>query len=134
MTDFPLAPDRVRFRALARTFIPALARSPSETWDALESAMTGALASRPAAMIRQLRLLVRVLDWACRVRFGRSLDQVDDARRLQLLQAFERAPVQLVRRGIWGLRTLVFMGYYTQAPVIAALGYRATPGGWDARR
>ena len=96
--------------------------------------MTGALASRPAAMIRQLRLLVRMLDWACRVRFGRSLDQVDDARRLQLLQAFERAPVQLVRRGIWGLRTLVFMGYYTQAPVIAALGYRATPGGWDARR
>ncbi len=30
--------------------------------------------------------------------------------------------------------TLVFLGYYTQPGVQAALGYRAHPDGWQARR
>ena len=40
----------------------------------------------------------------------------------------------LFRRGVWGLRTLVMMGWYTNPSVIAALGYRASAAGWEARR
>ena len=45
--------------------------------------------------------------------------------------ALERAPFRLIRRGVWGLRTLVLMGYYTQPEVIAGLGYRADRAGWE---
>ena len=39
-----------------------------------------------------------------------------------------------VRRGFWGLRTLVFMGYYARPEAAAAIGYRADVRGWEARR
>ena len=134
MTPFPLARHRAAFRASARSFIPALGTASADTWNTLESTVSTALASRPGAMVRQLGLFLGVLDLACRVRYGRSLERANDRQRIRLLQAFERAPVLLVRRGIWGLRTLVMMGYYTQPAVIAGLGYRASPAGWAARR
>jgi hypothetical protein len=37
----------------------------------------------------------------------------------------------LLRRGLWGIRTLAFMGYYIQESVREAIGYRASPEGWD---
>ena len=37
------------------------------------------------------------------------------------------------RSGIWGLRTLVFLGYYTRDDVAAFIGYRAHRDGWSAR-
>jgi hypothetical protein len=44
------------------------------------------------------------------------------------------SPLPLLRRGVWGLRTLVFLGYYARADVQTTLGYRATGRGWMARR
>lgn len=134
MDPFPLAPLRAAFRAAATGFVPALDRAPPDTWDRLEATITGALRERPEALVRQLRLFLRVLDGAARLRYGRPLAALPADARLRLLTAFERAPVLLIRRGIWGLRTLVFMGYYTQAGVMDALGYRANPAGWSARR
>jgi hypothetical protein len=40
----------------------------------------------------------------------------------------------LLRRGIWGLRTLAFMAYYERPEAAAEIGYRATARGWEARR
>ena len=60
--------------------------------------------------------------------------RLDTARRTALLESFARSPVLLFRRGTWGLRTLIMLGWYTQPSVIAGLGYRAHPSGWDARR
>jgi hypothetical protein len=93
-----------------------------------------ALAARPVALRRQIALFIRVLDVAARVRYGRSLTGLDHARRTSLLQAFAASPLLLFRRGIWGLRTLVMMGWYTQPDVIASLGYRAGPHGWETHR
>jgi hypothetical protein len=59
---------------------------------------------------------------------------LDAARRIRLLEWFAHSPLLPFRRGIWGLRTLVMLGWYTQPGVIAALGYRADPRGWEARR
>ena len=51
-----------------------------------------------------------------------------------MLETLQDAPVLLLRRGIWGLRTLAFMGYYTRPDAQRAIGYRADPRGWEARR
>jgi len=58
---------------------------------------------------------------------------VDPARRTRLLSALQDSPVLLLRRGFWGLRTLIFLGYYTRPAVAAEIGWRAHPGGWSAR-
>ena len=44
------------------------------------------------------------------------------------------APLLLLRRGFWGLRTLIFMGYYGRDAARDAIGYRADPRGWEIRR
>ena len=46
----------------------------------------------------------------------------------------ERSRVLLLRRGFWGLRTLVMLGYYGRPEAARAIGYRASPLGWEARR
>jgi hypothetical protein len=134
VSGFPLAQSRAAFRAAAVGFIPELADAAVGTWDRLEGAVTGALADRPPAMARQLAALLRLLDLLAWLRFGRGLDRLDAARRTALLDRLARSPVLLLRRGIWGLRTLVFLGYYTQPEVVTSLGYHADPAGWDARR
>lgn len=122
------------FRAAAVAFVPALAGAEASVWSRLESTVDAALASRPAAVRRQLGVFLRLLDLLSLLRHGRRLGSLDLPRRLVLLHRLERGPLLLLRRGVWGLRTLVFMGYYTQPEVIGAIGYRASPAGWAARR
>jgi len=121
-------------RELAETFIPETAGASDDQWAALEARVEQALSVRDQAMRRQLGLFVRVLAAAARVRYRTGLDSLEPARRTALLDSFARSPVLLFRRGIWGLRTLIMLGWYTQPSVIAAVGYRADPAGWDARR
>ena len=128
-----MAAVRGPFRAAAQTFVPELANADVRTWDQLEAIVVEALATRPPGLIRQLVLFIQLLDLYARLRYGSRLARLSADRRTALLRSVERAPVLTLRRGLWGLRTLVFMGYYTQAEVAARIGYRANPRGWEAR-
>jgi hypothetical protein len=127
-------PLRDALRPLAVTFVPEIAGATPAQWSELERRIIQALAARPPAMRRQLGLFVRVLQAASRIRYRTGLAALDAARRTALLEAFAGSPLLLFRRGIWGLRTLVMLGWYTQPSVVSALGYRASPAGWEARR
>ncbi len=122
------------FRALAETFVPATARADAAQWAALSATVDRALAGRPAALRRQVAAFVRILDLLSRVRYGAPLPALAPARRTALLEGLARSRLLLFRRGVWGLRTLVQMGWYTQPAVAAGLGYRAHRDGWEARR
>jgi hypothetical protein len=127
-------PLRDALRPLAVTFVPEIAGATPAQWSELERRIIQALTARPPAMRRQLGLFVRVLQAASRIRYRTGLAALDAARRTALLEAFAGSPLLLFRRGIWGLRTLVMLGWYTQPSVVSALGYRASPAGWEARR
>lgn len=129
-----LAPVRPAFRALAETIVPEAATLDEERWREVEAIIERALDARPPAMRRQLVLFIRVLQLIPLVRFGTPFTRLDPARRARVLAGVQRSPLLLVRRGFWGLRTLVFMGYYARPEQGAALGYRADPRGWEARR
>jgi hypothetical protein len=111
-----------------------MTHAPPTIRDRLEVVVAGALAARPPAVQRKLVLFIRALDVMARVRYGRPLARLDPVRRTALVEAVGRSPLQPLRLGVWGLRTLIQMGYYTQPDVQADLGYRATAAGWDARR
>jgi hypothetical protein len=129
--DATFAPVRDRFRAIARTIVGEADALDEVGWTELESIIERGLASRPASVRRQLRILVRALDLIPVLRYGRTFRNLDRARRTRFLLAVQDAPLLLLRRGFWGLRTLVFMGYYGRADAAAMIGYRGDLRGWE---
>jgi len=133
MAEHVLEPVRPIFRAIATAIVPELRSASANTWTELESQIERALAERPAPMRRQLTSFLRLLDWWSVPRHGRRLTKLDEAKRNALLESLERHPLLLIRRGIWGVRTLVFLGYYTRDDVMTFIGYRGHKDGWSAR-
>ena len=132
MSDSLLAPVRRPFRALATVFIPETAQADESAWQSLERIVADALATRPPALRRQVVLFVRLLDSYALLRHSRRLSALDDAKRRALVESIATSRLLLFRRGVWGLRTLVQMGWYGQPDVQRSLGYRASAAGWEA--
>lgn len=128
-----LSSIRPVLRAIGITVVPEAAQLDEQQWVALEEIVRGALTPRPRALQRQFILLVRAIQWLAVLRYGRRFTALDATRRERFLGQLQNAPVLLVRRGIWGLRTLLLMGYYGRAAGGRAIGYRADPRGWKAR-
>ena len=122
------------FRALAVAIVPDAARLDERGWNDIEESVARTLSTRPPAARRQLAMLIRILDALPLLRWGRRFHQLGAARRARFLDAMQYSPILLVRRGVWALRTLVFLAYYTRPEVQATLGYRAAPRGWSVRR
>jgi len=121
------------FRAVAVTVVPEAAELDAAGWDELERIVAGAIAARPARLRRQLALLLRCLEWIPLFRYGHRLSRLDPGRRADFLGSLQASRLLLLRRGIWGLRTLVLMGYYGRPAAAAVIGYRADARGWEAR-
>lgn len=124
---------RPQFRALVEAFVPRAVSLDADGWASLLGVVEDALADRPADLRRQLLLFVRLLDWVPVIRHGRRLRSISVERRRSLLGRLQDAPILAVRRGVWGLRTLSYMGYYGRPDSYGEIGYRAHPDGWEAR-
>jgi hypothetical protein len=114
--------------------VPDAAALDEPAWRAMDASIAAALAKRPPVVRRQLALFVRILDVLPLFRWGRRFHALGAARRARFLDAMQYSPIPLLRRGVWGLRTLVFLGYYARPEVQETLGYRATARGWTVRR
>ncbi|MGH7612698.1 MAG: hypothetical protein ACREMW_01475 [Gemmatimonadales bacterium] len=121
-------------RAISATVVPEANRLDEAQWTALERIVADALAARPKAMRRQLLLFVRLVQWLPLVRYGRRFTELDADRRTTFLGSLQNSAILLLRRGCWGLRTLLLMGYYGRPEAARAIGYAADPRGWEARR
>lgn len=121
------------FRAIARTIVPEAERLGEPGWTELETIVERALAARSPALQRQLRLFIRLIGLLPLARYGRSFATLDPTRRTRVLTSLQDSPLLLFRRGLWGLRTLIFMGYYGRAGVGDEIGYRARAEGWEGR-
>lgn len=120
------------FRAVAMTVVPEAAALDEAGWREAERIIETALADRPARLRRQLALFLRIIDLLPLPRHGRRFHALPPAARTRVLQRLEDARPLLLRRGLWGLRTLVLMGYYARDAAAREIGYRASPLGWDA--
>ncbi len=122
------------FRAVATCVVPEAGGLDAAQWDEMAAIVARAIAARPRALQRQLALFFTLLEWLPLLRYGRRLSRLDAGRRARVLDRLQRAPVLLLRRGFWGVRTLILMGYYGRPAAAAAIGYRADARGWEARR
>ncbi len=90
-----------------------------------------ALGERPESMRRQLALFLKVLNLAPYLRWGRPLGKLEAVDAERALRWFQEAPMAKLRQGFWGLKTLVFMGYYGRREVWPEVGYAPEFGGLD---
>ena len=128
-----LAPVRPILHAVATTLIPESSSLDTRAWTELETVIEDALARRDASVRRQLIAFLRLLQYLPIARYGRPLTTLNTRQRRVFLESIEYSSLLRVRRGFWGLRTLVFMGYYTRDDVAAEIGYNPSAGGWTVR-
>jgi hypothetical protein len=121
-------------RAAAEAMVPESASLDARGWEEFERLIGAALAERPETLRRRLQLFLRVIEWLPAARHGRKFSSLDATRRERFLAALENSGLLLVRNGFWGLRALVFLGYYGQPEITREIGYAAHPRGWGARR
>ncbi|OFW04114.1 MAG: hypothetical protein A3H96_26535 [Acidobacteria bacterium RIFCSPLOWO2_02_FULL_67_36] len=88
-----------------------------------------ALDRRRPALRRQLAIFLAVLRWSPVLRYGRRFDRLTPARQDAVLRWFHDAPLAPLRQGFWGVRTLIYMGYYGRPEVAEAIGYRPSRTG-----
>ena len=109
--------------AVAGRVVPELATLDDAALDRFHTVIDDALSERAPWVRRQFAsflMLLRILPVA---RFGSTFESLGaDRQRRFLAWLQDRAP-SLLRKGFWGLKTLVFMGYYSQAAVAPAISY-----------
>ena len=127
-----LAPVRTVFRAVVVTVVPDAKHLDEPSWLALEALVEDALEIRPPALLRQLQLFLRAIEWLPVVRYGRTFAALGDEQRSRVLRYLQDHPVERIRCGFWGLRTLALLGYYGRPEGARAIGYRPDTRGWEA--
>ncbi len=117
------------FLCLARRIVPE-----SETLDEAGrqrflTIIGDALATRTPKMRKQVAIFLKMMRWLPAMRYGLPLDKLAPERQDAVLRWFQDHPRALLRKGFWGIKALVYMGYYGRPEVHERLGYRPSTSG-----
>jgi hypothetical protein len=83
----------------------------------------GALLDRPASVRGQFATFLGVIRKGPVFRYGKTFEKLTPVCQDAVLHWFEDCPVGLLRKGFWGLKAMVFMGYYGQPETNELVGY-----------
>jgi hypothetical protein len=111
------------FETVAESVTPEVASLDAAGRARMLAIVDDALHDRPPAVRRQLGAFLSLVRLAPVLRYARPFDRLEKGRRTAVLRWFESCPVGLLRQGFWGLKALVFMGYYGQPEHWAEIGY-----------
>ncbi len=118
------AQERTLLWSLAGRFAPETrAYGDSEREECLRL-VEEAVAERDEALRRKLRLFLFAVRWVPALRWGRPFERLSAERQdavLRRLQGCRSAPL---RAGLWGVRTMVFLGVYGRPAAAERLGWR----------
>lgn len=115
---------RTRFEALQQTLVPSSAAFDTDERAASLALVERGLARQPAAVRRQIVLLLAAIDGYCLLRHGRVFRRLETARRRRTLERLATARPARLRQGIEGLTVLARLGVYGQTALHPRLGYR----------
>jgi hypothetical protein len=102
---------------LANRIVPESAGAPAQVTDPLLAAIDEELRPRPRLQQLEFKLLLLAIRWMTVPFTLHRFERLPPERQDGWLRFLENAPLTLLRVGIWGLKTLVFLGYYTQEGV-----------------
>lgn len=108
---------------VARRVAPGVAALPAQEHARFIEIVDRALMERPPGMRRQLSVFLLVIRWLPLLRWGRPFERLDGPRQDAMLKFLQDGPVDAFRKGFWGLKALIFMGYYGREDAWAEVGY-----------
>ena len=108
---------------LAARIVPESAGAPPQVTDPLLAAVDEELRPRPRLQQFEFKLLLFAIRWMTVPFTLHRFEHLPPERQVRWLRLLESAPLTLLRVGIWGLKTLVFLGYYTQDSVLPRIRY-----------
>lgn len=120
---------KATLRAVADRIVVQLADATPAAEARFEAIVDTALGARPEPVRRQIGVFLKLMSWAPVVRWGRRFESLSGPRSDRFLRWLENHPVQTIRAGFWGLKTLVFMGWYGRHEQWDAISYRPHLGG-----
>ena len=119
-----LSQEKAEFlQVLAVRIVPEISDLDGSGLSRFFEIIDGALQDRPASVRRQFATFLGVLRWAPVPRFGRPFERLPVERKDAVLRWFEICPVSILRKGFWGLKAMIFMGYYGQPETNELVGY-----------
>jgi hypothetical protein len=119
-----LGPGQQRFLlCLAARIVPESAGAPPQVTEPLLAAVDEELRPRPRLQQLEFKLLLFAIRWMTVPFTLHRFERLPGERQDRWLGFLENAPLTLLRVGIWGLKTLVFLGYYTQDGVLQRIVY-----------
>ena len=119
-----LSQEKAEFlRVLAVRIVPEIEELDAAGMSRFFATIDEALQDRSPGVRRQFGSFLGLLRWAPLPRFGSSFEGLAAERQDAVLRWFEDCPVGLLRKGFWGLKVLVYMGYYGQTESWEAVGY-----------
>ncbi|MBK8725804.1 MAG: hypothetical protein IPL96_07030 [Holophagaceae bacterium] len=127
-----LRPQAARLRPVLAALIPATAALDVVGVERVLARVDARLAQEEPRLQRQLKLFIRVLWWLPFLGTLRTFGGLPPERREAFLRKVQDGPVPKLRVGLWGLRTLLFLGWYGDPEVQQQLGYRPNARGWEA--
>ena len=128
--------DRHLLLAIGGRIAPGLRNLDSPGRERFIAIIEHAVSSRNPDVRRQLRLFLLVMRWLPALRYGQPFERLTPPQQDAVLHWFHDAPVRPLRHGFWGVKTLVFMGYYGRPEAGESIGYRPVrpvPPSLDAR-
>ncbi|MBV8526580.1 MAG: hypothetical protein JOY71_31460 [Acetobacteraceae bacterium] len=108
---------------VAERIVPELAGASRPVRERLLAAIDGELRTRSRLQQLEFKLLLAALRWIPLLFALRPFEHITSAQQDDLLRRLQDAPLTLLRVGIWGLKTLVFLGYYSQDVVTDGIYY-----------
>jgi hypothetical protein len=118
--------------AVVSTIVPESSALDEQGWNKLVDLIESVLQGRSETLKRQLRLCLLAVQWLPVLRYARPFTALNQKDRNHCLRYLENHSAQLVRVGFSGLHTLALIGYYGQPTIASAIGYAASPRGWEA--
>jgi hypothetical protein len=108
---------------LAQRIVPETAELDEDGRRRFFAIIDGALLDRPANVRGQFSTFLGVIRKGPLIRYRKSFENLPNNCQDAVLRWFEDCPVGLLRKGFWGLKAMVFMGYYGQPETNALVGY-----------
>lgn len=115
--------------SVAARLVPEAAALTAAQREAFRAIIADALADRPEAMQRQFRAFLAIIERGPMVRFGAPFSRLGPERQDRVLRWLQDGPVELFRKGFWGVKTLVLMGYYARPEAAAEVGWNPSFAG-----
>jgi Gluconate 2-dehydrogenase subunit 3 len=108
---------------VARRIVPEVASLDQGGLAMMLGLIDHTLAERGGKVRRKLGVFLGALRWAPALRYGRSFDALPPQAQDAVLRWFESAPLSPLRQGMWGLKAMVFLGYYGRPEAWQEIGY-----------